>query len=50
MPSKKVMFKIIVFIIILVVIGFFMFFPAQLDKQTNRLHSSTLLITTKYLR
>ena len=42
MPSKKVMFTIIASVIILVVIGFFVFFPAQLDKQTNRLHDSTL--------
>jgi membrane dipeptidase len=42
MPSKKVMFTIIASVIILVIIGFFVFLPAQLDKQTNRLHDSTL--------
>jgi membrane dipeptidase len=42
MPSKKTFFKIIAFIIIFIMIGFFGFFPAQLDKQTNLLHDSAL--------
>ena len=42
MPSKKAIFKITVLIVVLAVVGFFVFFPAQLDKQTNRLHDSTL--------
>jgi membrane dipeptidase len=41
-PSKTAIFKIIASLVILVVIGFFMFFPAQLDKQTNLVHDSTL--------
>jgi membrane dipeptidase len=47
MPSKKVMFTFIAFVIILVVIGFFVFFQAQLDKQTNRLHHSTLPVISE---
>ena len=42
MPYKRNIFKIIAFLVILVVIGFFVFFPAQLDKQTNLLHDSAL--------
>jgi microsomal dipeptidase-like Zn-dependent dipeptidase len=42
MPSKKAILKIIALIVVLAVVGFFVFFPAQLDKQTNRLHDSTL--------
>ncbi|WP_339721342.1 dipeptidase [uncultured Paraglaciecola sp.] len=50
MPSKKAIFKIVAFIIILVVVGFFVFFPAQLDKQTNRLHDSTLPVISEQAR
>lgn len=42
MLTTKTISKIIVFILILVIIGFFMFFPSHLDKQTNRLHESSL--------
>jgi microsomal dipeptidase-like Zn-dependent dipeptidase len=42
MPSKKAIYKIIALILILAVVGFFVFFPAYIDKQTNRLHDSTL--------
>jgi microsomal dipeptidase-like Zn-dependent dipeptidase len=41
-PSKTAIFKIIASLVILVVMGFFMLFPAQLDKQTNLVHDSTL--------
>jgi len=47
MPSKKAIYKIIALVVILAVIGFFMLFPAQLDKQTNRLHDSTLPVVTQ---
>lgn len=47
MLSKKVIFKIILAVVMLVVIGFFIFFPAQLDKQTNRLHDSTLPVISE---
>ena len=47
MPSKITIFKTITIIIILIVIGFFMFFPAQLDKQTNLIHGSTLPVITE---
>jgi membrane dipeptidase len=47
MPTRKTIFKAIAFIAILIFIGFFVFFPAQLDKQTNRLHDSTLPVISK---
>lgn len=47
MPSKNVIYKVMTFIVILVVIGFFVFFPAQLDKQTNLLHDSTLPVISE---
>jgi microsomal dipeptidase-like Zn-dependent dipeptidase len=47
MPSRNVIYKVITFIVILVVIGFFVFFPAQLDKQTNLLHDSTLPVVSE---
>ena len=47
MPSKTNIFKIIAFLVILVVIGFFVFYPAQLDKQTNLIHDSTLPVITE---
>jgi microsomal dipeptidase-like Zn-dependent dipeptidase len=50
MPSKKSIFKIVTFVVILAVIGFFVFFPAQLDKQTNRLHDSNLPVITEQAR
>jgi membrane dipeptidase len=50
MPSKKAIYKIISFVVIIAVIGFFAFFPAQLDKQTNRLHDSTLPVITDQAR
>ena len=50
MSSKNTILKIIVFIIILVVIGFFVFFPAQLDKQTNLLHNSALPVISEQAR
>jgi membrane dipeptidase len=42
MPSKKAILNIIAFIVILIVIGFFVFVPTQLDKQSNLLHDSAL--------
>jgi len=50
MPSKKAIYKTIAFIIILVVIGFFVFFPSQLDKQTNLLHDSKLPVISEQAR
>jgi microsomal dipeptidase-like Zn-dependent dipeptidase len=50
MPSKKALYKIVAFVVILAVIGFFVFFPAQLDKQTNLLHDSTLPVISQQAR
>tara|TARA_R110002153_G_scaffold38643_1_gene112025 strand:+ start:6103 stop:7278 length:1176 start_codon:yes stop_codon:yes gene_type:complete len=50
MPSKKAIYKIIALIVVLAVVGFFVFFPAQLDKQTNRLHDSTLPVISEQAR
>lgn len=47
MPSKKTIFKVIAFIVILVAIEFFVLFPVQLDKQTNRFHDSSLPVITE---
>jgi membrane dipeptidase len=47
MPTRKNIFKAVAFIAILIFICFFVFFPAQLDKQTNRLHDSTLPVISK---
>jgi membrane dipeptidase len=47
MPSKTAIFKIITVMIIFVVMGFFMFFPAQLDKQTNLVHDSNLPVISE---
>jgi membrane dipeptidase len=46
-PSKTAIFKIIASLVILVVVGFFMFFPAQLDKQTNLVHDSNLPVISE---
>ena len=40
MPAKTTIFKIIAVVTTCAAIGFFVFFPAQLDKQTNLLHDS----------
>jgi len=50
MPSKKAIYKIVACVVILAVIGFFVFFPAQLDKQTNLLHDSALPVITEQAR
>ena len=50
MPSKKAIYKIVACVVILAVIGFFVFFPAQLDKQTNLLHDSTLPVISEQAR
>jgi microsomal dipeptidase-like Zn-dependent dipeptidase len=50
MPSKKNILKIIAFIVMLAVIGFFVFFPTVLDKQTNLLHDSTLPVISEQAR
>ncbi len=50
MLSKTIIFKIIAFSVIFVVIGFFVFFPTQLDKQTNLLHDSTLPVISEQAR
>lgn len=50
MPSKKATLKIIVFVVILAVIGFFTFFPAYLDKRTNLIHDSTLPVISDQAR
>lgn len=50
MPTKKNIFKIIAVIVILVVMGFFVFFPAQLDKQTNLVHDSVLPVVSEQAR
>ena len=42
MFSKRRIASLIIFLVILLAIGFFMLFPAYLDKQTNAIHSSTL--------
>jgi membrane dipeptidase len=50
MPNRKNIFKAIAFIAIIISIGFFVFFPAQLDKRTNRLHDSSLPVISKQAR
>lgn len=50
MPAKKAIYKIIVFIVMLVVIGFFVIFPSQLDKQSNLLHASSLPVISERAR
>ena len=47
MHFKKTIYKILVFVVILVVIVFFVLFPAQLDKQTNLLHESILPVISE---
>ncbi|MBU3004421.1 dipeptidase [Paraglaciecola arctica] len=50
MPSKKATYKVVAIIVILAVIAFFVFFPAQLDRQTNRLHDSNLPVISEQAR
>ncbi|MEP1444855.1 MAG: dipeptidase [Paraglaciecola sp.] len=50
MPSKKAIYKVVAILVILAVIAFFVFFPAQLDKQTNRLHDSNLPVISEQAR
>jgi microsomal dipeptidase-like Zn-dependent dipeptidase len=50
MPNRKTIFKAIALIAIIISIGFFVFFPAQLDKRTNRVHDSTLPVISKQAR
>jgi membrane dipeptidase len=42
MTSKTIIFKSIAVIVAVAVVSFFIFFPAQLEKQTNLLHDSIL--------
>ncbi|MFT6806515.1 MAG: membrane dipeptidase [Glaciecola sp.] len=42
MTSKTIIFKSIAVIVTVAVVSFFIFFPAQLEKQTNLLHDSIL--------
>jgi microsomal dipeptidase-like Zn-dependent dipeptidase len=50
MPNRKTIFKVIALIAIIISISFFVFFPAQLDKRTNRVHDSTLPVISKQAR
>jgi microsomal dipeptidase-like Zn-dependent dipeptidase len=50
MPNRKTIFKAIALIAIIISIGFFVFFPAQLDKRTNRVHDLTLPVISKQAR
>jgi membrane dipeptidase len=50
MPNRKTIFKAIALIAIIISIGFFVFFPAQLDKRTNRVNDSTLPVISKQAR
>jgi microsomal dipeptidase-like Zn-dependent dipeptidase len=50
MPAKKTIFKIVVFVFVMLVSGFFVFFPSQLDKQTNQLHDSKLPVVSDRAR
>jgi membrane dipeptidase len=50
MPNRKTIFKAIALIAIIISIGFFVFFPAQLDKRTNRVNDSTLPVISKQVR
>ncbi|WP_293747113.1 dipeptidase [uncultured Paraglaciecola sp.] len=50
MPFKKVSLKITACLVILFAIGFFVFFPAYLDKQTNLLHDSHLPVISAQAR
>jgi microsomal dipeptidase-like Zn-dependent dipeptidase len=50
MPSKIPIFKIIAVVTTCAVIGFFVFFPAQLEKQTNLLHDSIVPVISEQAR
>jgi membrane dipeptidase len=50
MPNRKTIFKAVALIAIIISIGFFVFFPAQLDKRTNRVNDSTLPVISKQAR
>ncbi|MDB4279700.1 dipeptidase [Paraglaciecola sp.] len=50
MPSKTPIFKIIAVVTTCAVIGFFVFFPAQLEKQTNLLHDSIVPVISEQAR
>ena len=47
MPFKTTIFKIIAVVIIGAAISFFVFFPAQLEKQTNLLHDSIVPVISE---
>ena len=47
MPFKTTIFKIIAVVIICAAISFFVFFPAQLEKQTNLLHDSIVPVISE---
>jgi microsomal dipeptidase-like Zn-dependent dipeptidase len=47
MLAKKAIFQILGFIVFVAVIGFFVYFPSYLDKQTNQLHQSNLPIISE---
>lgn len=50
MSYKSVFVKVVVSAILLLIIGFFVFFPAYLDKQTNLVHGSQLPIVSEQAR
>ena len=50
MPSKTPIFIIIAVVTTCAVIGFFVFFPAQLEKQTNLLHDSIVPVISEQAR
>jgi membrane dipeptidase len=50
MPAKTTIFKIIAVVTTCAAIGFFVFFPAQLDKQTNLLHDSIVPVISEQAR
>ena len=50
MPSKTPIFKIIAVVTTCAVSGFFVFFPAQLEKQTNLLHDSIVPVISEQAR
>jgi microsomal dipeptidase-like Zn-dependent dipeptidase len=50
MFSKRRIVSLIMVLVVLLAVGFFMMFPAYLDKQTNAIHSSTLPEVTEQAR
>lgn len=50
MFTKRRLVRLLIAVLLLLVVGFFVFFPAYLDKQTNVIHSSTLPVVSEQAR